>query len=241
MGVANRLTAANTLVECGRRYRVPIPDGYTLPIHGLVHDRPWRVIDRAADRVGLEFRLSQDAADRLAAWPADFRLTATWSLEPHALTVELSLEADGPMPAVLGLHPYLPVPIVLGGDPRGCLVDLPARSWHTMEQGGGCGPLLPASAKLTFPGAAVLGEIEIDDVFVDLAAAGGRVNARLIDPAGAAIAVEFDDVFSVCVIYTPPHREAVCIEPWTIVRAGRPMKRRGAGVCSTRVKPSRPR
>jgi aldose 1-epimerase len=206
----------------GRRYRLPLTDGYTSPIHGLVHDRPWRVIDQAADRVVLEFRLSQDAADRRVAWPADFRLTATWSLEPHALTVHLSLAADGPMPAALGLHPYLPVPIVPGGDPRGCLVDLPARSWQTIDADGGCGPRLPAAAKLAFPGAVPLGDLAIDDVFVDLAAAGGRVNARLIDPAGAAIAVEFDDVFSACVIYTPRHREAVCIEPWTIVPGGPP-------------------
>lgn len=206
----------------GRTYRVPLTEGYSLPIHGLVHDRPWRVIDRAADRAVLEFRLSRDAADRLAAWPADFRLTATWSLVPHALTVHLSLEAGGPMPAALGLHPYLPVPVVPGADPRGCLIDLPARSWQTMEQGGGRGQLLPASARLAFPGAVPLGDRALDDVFVDLAAAGARVAARLIDPAGATITVEFDDAFSACVIYTPPHREAVCIEPWTIVPGGPP-------------------
>lgn len=206
----------------GRMYRVPLSEGYSLPIHGLVHDRPWRVIDQAADRAVLEFRLSRDAPDRLAAWPADFCLTATWSLVPHALTAQLSLEAAGPMPAALGLHPYLSVPIVPGSDPRGCLIDLPARSWQTIDVDGGCGPVLPASARLAFPGAAVLGDTEIDDVFVDLAAAGGRVNTRLIDPTRASIAVDFDDTFSACVIYTPPHREAVCIEPWTIVPGGPP-------------------
>lgn len=218
---AGRLLA-ETFEFRGRTYRIPVRHGCLVPIHGLVHDRQWRVIDRAADHLTIEFELVRDAADLRGAWPADFRLTATWSLMPAALTLGLMLEARGPMPAALGLHPYLPLPIVPGGDPRGCVVELPARAWQSLQPDGRRGPLQPASARLAFPGGVPIGDKESDDVFVDLASTAGRVCTRLLDPAGATITISFDDVFTACVLYTPPHRKAVCIEPWTVAPGGVP-------------------
>jgi aldose 1-epimerase len=36
------------------------------------------------------------------------------------------------------------------------------------------------------------------------------------DPsAGISVIQDFDTAFRHCVVYTPPHREAICIEPYT--------------------------
>ncbi len=201
----------------GRPFTVPTPPGAELPIHGFVHDRPWRVIDRVADRIALEFLLSRDAADLRDAWPADFRLTATWSLAAASLSLDLRLEPLAAMPAGLGAHPYFPLPVVPDGDRRACLIDVPARSWQPLSEGRAIGSPVPAAVRLAFPGAVPVGDTELDDVFVDLVATDGRVSTKLVDPAGGAIALRFDPVFTACVVYTPPHRQAVCIEPWTVV------------------------
>lgn len=218
---AGRL-ASGTFSFRGRRITPPAGPGGGAPIHGLVHDRPWRVIDRARDRVVLEFQLSRNAADLRAAWPADFRLTAAWSVAAAALALDLRLEPLGPMPAALGVHPYFPLPVVPGGDRRECLLDVPARSWQPLNQGLASGRPVPAATRLAFPGLVRVADQRLDDAFVDLAATGGRVCTRLVDPSGAAIVMRFDPVFTACVIYTPPHREALCIEPWTVVPGGPP-------------------
>ena len=42
--------------------------------------------------------------------------------------------------------------------------------------------------------------------------------ATIADPeSGHQVSVTFDRAFRECVVYTPPHREAICIEPYTCV------------------------
>ncbi len=41
---------------------------------------------------------------------------------------------------------------------------------------------------------------------------------RILDPDnGRRLLLTFDDQFRECVVFNPPHREAVCIEPYTCV------------------------
>ncbi|MFM8634821.1 MAG: hypothetical protein ACKOEX_08440 [Planctomycetia bacterium] len=129
---AGRLPA-ETFEFRGRSYRVPLATGYAMPIHGLVHDRAWQVTDHATDRLSLEFRLSRDAADVRDAWPADFSLTATWSLEPAALSVNLMLQAGGSMPAARGWR-LLDTGETLRAGMTISLAGLGDR-WHTADSG----------------------------------------------------------------------------------------------------------
>ena len=56
------------------------------------------------------------------------------------------------------------------------------------------------------------------DVFSDLVFNGGVCEASIADPTSCKkVAVSFDRAFRECVVYTPPHREAICIEPYTCV------------------------
>ncbi len=60
------------------------------------------------------------------------------------------------------------------------------------------------------------GSMTLDDVFSDLVFSGGSCEAVIEDPASEKqLTVAFDRAFRECVVYTPPHREAICIEPYT--------------------------
>ena len=80
--------------------------GYRLPlgmpphaIHGVVYDRPWRVVDVTRTAVELAVELDE-------RWPFRGRVTQRFALDDNGLRVAMTLEADEPMPAVLGWHPW---------------------------------------------------------------------------------------------------------------------------------------
>lgn len=90
---AGRLRDA-TLRHAGREWRLPATEA-PHAIHGTVATRPWRVDD---DRT-LSIDLGPD-------WPFHGRVTQRFDLQPGRLRVELELQADEPMPAMLGWHPW---------------------------------------------------------------------------------------------------------------------------------------
>jgi aldose 1-epimerase len=66
-------------------------------------------------------------------------------------------------------------------------------------------------------------ETHFDDVYSGVVIAEGKCTATVADPAAKRqLELEFDPEFPVCVVYNPPHRQAVCIEPYTCV-PGLPM------------------
>ena len=64
-----------------------------------------------------------------------------------------------------------------------------------------------------------LDDHQFDTVFTDMRPdADGLLRTKLTDPAnGRTLTQTFDASFTQCVVYTPPHREAICLEPYTCV------------------------
>jgi aldose 1-epimerase len=61
-----------------------------------------------------------------------------------------------------------------------------------------------------------LAALELDDVFGDLAFQDDECTCRLVDElAGLEVGLWFDRFFRELVIYTPPARPAICLEPYT--------------------------
>jgi len=215
--------ASTTMAFRGRSFTLPPGDQFGRPIHGLAHDRPWRIVEQHGNRLVAEFRLSLDASDAVDSWPADFTLTAIWTLFPDRLDLDLDLLGHGAMPAALGLHPYHPVPVIPGGDRDACQIEIPATRFQPQEQLLPVGDTVPAGERIAFPGRVPLGGVSLDDPFCGLTpggegAAAGSFVARVIDPdSGATIRAEWSEAFQACVIFTPPHRRAVCIEPYTVL------------------------
>ncbi len=60
--------------------------------------------------------------------------------------------------------------------------------------------------------------MQLDNVFGGVHFDNHRAAATVEDPAShRTMTLSFDDRFTTCVVYNPPHRQAVCIEPYTSV------------------------
>lgn len=213
----------------GQQYQLEPGDALGNAIHGFVLRRAWRVIEQTQSRVVGQFHAWRDDPSLKDRWPADFRLTATYALAGSCLRSEFLVENPGqtPLPFGLGTHPYFRVP--LGGPTADqCLVRLPVTArWELAD-------MLPTGRRLNLPDAQQfqagqrLGDLKLDDVFTDLASEHGRCEASIADPAGATVRIGWSgSEMRECVVYTPPHREAICIEPLTCAPSAIVLAERG--------------
>lgn len=186
-------------------------------IHGYVLTRAWRVIEQTAQRVVGQFQASRDDPVLLQAWPADFRITATYELAGTALSSTFLIENPDqrPLPFGFGTHPYFCVPLG-GSQADACRVELPVRQRWELADMLATGRRLPVESPEAYRAGLPFGQMSFDDAFTDLQFDGPWCRSRIVDPdSGRRLVIEFDKTFRECVVYNPPHREAVCIEPLT--------------------------
>jgi aldose 1-epimerase len=203
----------------GKQYALEPGDAFGNAIHGFALSRPWRVIEQTVSRVVGQFHAWRDDPSLKARWPADFRLTASYQLTGNTLRGDYLMENPGdvPLPCGFGTHPYFRVPLG-GGKADDCVVRLPVSTrWELKD-------MLPTGRRVELPAAAAFqagqrfGDLKFDDVFGGLRFANGLCESSIHDPAsGCTMTQCFAEAFRECVVYTPPHREAICIEPLTCV------------------------
>lgn len=78
----------------GREHQLPLG----MPphaIHGVVYDRPWRADDATTISIDFDQR-----------WPFRGRVVQRFALDEDGLRLSMTLEADEPMPATIGWHPW---------------------------------------------------------------------------------------------------------------------------------------
>jgi aldose 1-epimerase len=154
-------------------------------IHGTVFDRPWRVQSRDPDRATLTVDLGP-------GWPFAGRVTHSIWLRPGGLDATLTLEADEPMPAWLGWHPWFRRRL---GDTR-VELDVDAASMYVRGADG-----LPTGAR------ARPGPRPWDDAFTGLRAA-----PRLRWPG--VLELEMTSTAEIWVVFDE-RADGVCVEPQT--------------------------
>lgn len=214
-----RLRGSHLAYE-GHTYPLGSDDGRGNAIHGFVLNRPWRIIEMLPHRTTGEFHASVDEPGLSKRWPADFRLTVSYELRGNALKCDIEVHNPGgnKLPFGLGLHPYFRLPLGVAGRADDCRVTVPAAEYWELQNMLPTGRRLPAVDRGTLAGTMRFAEMQFDDVFTGLAAADGAVRTKVEDPhTGRTLELSFDPAFRECVIYNPPHREAVCIEPYTCV------------------------
>ncbi|HUE71694.1 MAG TPA: aldose 1-epimerase [Pirellulaceae bacterium] len=225
--------AGTTFVWEGKSYPLEAGDGRGNAIHGFVHTRPWRVLEQTPTRLVGQFHASQDDPSLQGRWPSDFRITATYTLAGTSLAMHYLCEncGDAPLPCGLGTHPYFRLPLG-GSDAGACLVRLPVREWWELAEMLPTGRKFPVDNAEQFAAGQKFADMKFDDVFTELTFADGWCRPSIHDPSGATVTVAFDAAFRACVVYTPPHREAICIEPYTCVAGAFVLAERGidAGV-----------
>lgn len=133
------------------------------------------------------------------------------------LSIKVENVGDGPLPFGLGTHPYFQVP--LGGeDSAACRITVPVRECWELQDMLPTGKLIPAAAAGLPAEGVLFGTAKFDHVFTGLESQQGKATATIADPgSGRTLRLTFDDTFRECVVYTPHHREAFCIEPYTCV------------------------
>lgn len=207
----------------GKEYFLP-PDKVAYnkdnAIHGFCLDRAWRVTDQGDNYAVGEFLLSRDAPDRRDLWPADFQLEVRYTVEGTTLRTDIRVTNPDsvPLPWGFGTHPYFKLPLGKDSDPARCLIEAPATAqWELVD-------CLPTGAKKPIPpdidlrDGAYFDVLKIDDVLTGLPSGPDPIRCTIWDEsAGLQLEQISDPVFQELVVYTPPGRAAVCLEPYTCV------------------------
>lgn len=202
----------------GRDYQLEPADGMGNAIHGFVLNRPWRLVEKRADRVEGEFQASAVDRSILEHWPADFRIRVSYQVQGRELisTIRYENAGEGPLPCGFGTHAYFRLPLTAGGDAEQTHVRVPAAETWEADAMLPTGGKLPATGPLNLADGNPLAGRKFDTYFTTLKSdTDGAVRTVLEDVGGRAIVQTFDRAFTQCIVYTPPHREAICLEPYT--------------------------
>jgi aldose 1-epimerase len=214
----------------GRTIPLTIDPRHGVAIHGVVYNRPWRIISQSPSSVTGEFHAARDDPSLLDSWPADFRIRASYEVHHIGLRLSITIDnpGDRPLPFGLGTHGYFRLPLGDFGKRDECQLIMSARSYWELEGMLPTGRKLPANGPRSVSSGIAFGESQLDDVFTDLSARDGRVVCRLLDGVNQRrLSVVFDEAFAHCVVFNPPHREAICIEPYTSVPDAYALDERG--------------
>jgi aldose 1-epimerase len=208
----------------GRNYQLPQDDpAKKNAIHGFACRHPWRIVAQGADAASAwitgVFRCSQDAPDSRALWPADHEIQLTYRLGAGSLRLEAEIHNPDSinLPFGLGYHPYFRMPFTSTGAADDCLLRVPARSFWKLEESLPTGERLPVDASCDLNQPRRFGDLSVDTVLTDLPPASGELpeRAALQGAPGASLRLHCGPEFRDLVIFTPPHRQAFCVEPYT--------------------------
>ena len=210
----------------GKAYQLPVNDPANKnAIHGFAVNRAWRIIDQSAGAEGAsitgEFHGSKDAADTLALWPADYRLRVTYRLFDHVLRVEAEVDNPDtkPLPFGLGYHPYFAV-APFGGVQAA--ITAGAQKYWELAQNLPTGRLLDVDPARDLRAGREYASLQLDDVLTDLNAFAydaqdglGMIGVIRHPSQERLLTLWVTADFRNLVAFTPPHREAICLEPYT--------------------------
>lgn len=202
----------------GRDYQIPIGNR-PHAIHGFALDTPWRVIDQGADFVVGQWRLSQDDPDRAEFWPADCQIEVRYELKGPVLDSRITITNpdEKPLPFGFGTHAYFKLPLVEESSLHHCLIQGPAQKKWVLEDFIPTGEIRAIDEAKDIRNGAYVKPGEFDDVLTDLRTGGETLNCIIMDESAGLEIVQACDAsaFRELVIYAPPNRPAVCMEPYT--------------------------
>ena len=204
-----------------KEFQLSPGDGLGNAIHGFLLDRAWQIVEICGDRLMGRFDASVTDPQILDFWPADFQLTITYRVTGKTLHCEFIVENKDPvsaLPCAFGLHPYFRIPLGQGRASQ-CRVVVPAEDiWELDNRLLPTGRRIPAAGMFDLREGRPFPELDLDHVF-----GGLRFHERcctiLIEDgrSNRSVWMKFPDLFQYCVVFTPPHRDAICVEPYTSI------------------------
>jgi aldose 1-epimerase len=174
-------------------------------IHGNGWQRAWHVVHRDTRQIELELT-HQPTGAHASEWPFAYRALQRYTLDADALEVALTLANTDTRsaPAGLGWHPYFP------RDAQTTLQFSARGAWLTDDTRLPTAHVaLPLAWDFAVPRA--ISDTVLDNVFTSW-----QPPARLRQPqAGLAVTVNADRACAFLVVYVPPARDFLAVEPVT--------------------------
>jgi aldose 1-epimerase len=226
----------------GKTYQLPLNDSAGKnAIHGFACRRPWRVAEQGADATGAwvvgEFRGSRDAPEARTLWPADYELRLTYRLgaDRLRLTATVRNPDTGTLPFGLGYHPYFRV-APTGGSGEDCRVTASAAWYWELCDALPTGVRLPVDEARNLNGWRRYADLHLDDVLTELPThgppgpSGLYVRGAVREGSDAVVVCLLTSAdFRELVAFTPAHRQAVCLEPYTCTTDALNLQQGGIG------------
>ncbi len=166
-------------------------------IHGNAWMLPWRITSH--DDASASIVLEHERGD----WPFAYRAEQNFALTPHALEVELLVSNTDTlaMPLGIGQHPYFPY------TPGMTLHAEVAQMWEA-------GDHMPVRLTRNEAVESLARELKIASVSLDNSFIGWKRVATIRWPeTGRRLRMTAEPPLSYLVIFTPPSREFLCVEP----------------------------
>jgi len=203
-----------------KTYLIPHDPSRPHALHGFVYDRPWRLVEQSESKVTAAFQASVDDPTILNCWPSDFAVEATYEVAGPELRFSMTFRNTGydPLPWGFGTHAYFRVPLAEDSDVGNTVLTAPVDGEWKLDDMLPTGELAELPAELKLADGQQLGQLEFDTPY-RLSIPEGEATTVVADPASGRRVVQVfaAEEFPHAVIYTPGHREAVCIEPYSCV------------------------
>lgn len=196
------------------------PGAEQYAMHGLILASRVDDMSRETTEERDSLRGSLQAGDFGGSWVSsaalDFENVLT--RDSFTLTVTAKNVGNEPLPIGIGWHPYFNLP---SGRRDQARLHLPARGralvndYDEVLPTGEVEPVAGTPYDFSMPGGRPLGDLYLDDCFVELERSNGEVVAEVIDPAGSyglRVTATSPPVAAIQV-YAPPEKRFVVLEP----------------------------
>jgi aldose 1-epimerase len=196
------------------------PGAEQYAMHGLILASRMDEMSRETTEERDVLRGSLQAGDFGGSWVSSAALEFENILTSDSFTLRVKATnvGDEPLPMGIGWHPYFNLPRGRRDQAR---LHLPARGrtlvndYDEVLPTGEVEPVAGTPYDFSAPGGRPLGDLFLDDCFVDLDPSAGEVVAEIMDPAGSfglRVAAVSPPVHAIQV-YAPPDKGFVVIEP----------------------------
>jgi aldose 1-epimerase len=185
-------------------------------MHGFVLRRPWRVTERAGNRVVGEFQASVDGPELLEQWPADFTISVAYEVTGQELRAEFTMSNPDlkRLPFIFATHPYFQLSLG-GGQPEAARLTVPASTYWALKDLIPDGERLPVDERNDLRDGPALAGRKLNDIYSGLEYENGEFRCEVLDPISGRKTTQItSDDFNCCVVYTHFEREAIAIESY---------------------------
>jgi aldose 1-epimerase len=201
----------------GRSHQLPLTEPeHANAIHGLVRWTAWRIGEREAHRVVMEYVIHPQPG-----YPFTLGIGIEYALSKGGLSVQTTARNLGSdaCPYGCGQHPYLTL-----GTSTVDTVELQAPGQRVLisdERDLPTGSEPVEGTEYDFRAARAIGTTTLDNAFTDLARDDdGRARVRLRDPDGVAVTLWVDESYGYLMLFTGDtrpdvNRRSLAVEPMT--------------------------